>query len=104
MRQRTAPASPDHPLGYGKAIYFWCFLVAVMLFSVGGLFSIYEGVHKLQASEPLQTPGCAVGMLVFGIVAEASRCWGCLHEVAQGARRPSLWQLVPPQRARASCW
>ena len=40
---KKAP-SPDHPLGYGRAIYFWSFIVALMLFSMGGLFSIYEGI------------------------------------------------------------
>ena len=51
MRQAKRPASPDYPLGYGKAIYFWSFLVALMLFSVGGMFSLYEGIHKLQHPE-----------------------------------------------------
>src|SRR5262252_6806167 len=44
-RAEKAP-TPQHPLGYGKASYFWSFIVALMLFSMGGLFSIYEGVHK----------------------------------------------------------
>src|SRR5690606_30060879 len=48
MRQATAPASPEYPLGHGRAVYFWSFLVAVMLFTVGGMFSLYEGMHKLQ--------------------------------------------------------
>jgi len=47
LRSAKAPPSPDHPLGQGKAIYFWSFLVALLLFSVGGAFSIYEGIHKL---------------------------------------------------------
>ena len=53
MKQAKRPSSPDYPLGYGKAIYFWSFLVAVMLFSVGGMFSLYEGIHKLSHPEPL---------------------------------------------------
>jgi divalent metal cation (Fe/Co/Zn/Cd) transporter len=57
-----APSSPDHPLGYGKAIYFWSFLVAVMLFSVGGMFSLYEGIHKLMHPEPLGQWWWAVGV------------------------------------------
>jgi divalent metal cation (Fe/Co/Zn/Cd) transporter len=42
MRQAKQPASPDHPLGRGKEIYFWSFLVAIMLFTVGGMYSLYE--------------------------------------------------------------
>ena len=53
MRSAKAPATPEHPLGQGKAIYFWSFLVALMLFSVGGAFSLYVGVHKLGHPEPL---------------------------------------------------
>ncbi len=44
---------PEHPLGYGKAIFFWSFMVALILFSMGGLFSIYEGIHKLSSHEGL---------------------------------------------------
>ena len=55
LKQSRSPPSADYPLGYGKAIYFWSFLVAVILFSVGGMFSLYEGIHKLQHPEPHQT-------------------------------------------------
>src|SRR5690349_876828 len=48
MRQAREPATQENPLGHGKAVYFWSFVVALMLFSLGGLFSLYEGVHKLQ--------------------------------------------------------
>src|SRR3569623_817085 len=61
MRQARKPASPEYPLGHGKAIYFWSFLVAVMLFSVGGLFSVYEGWHKLHEPTPIQNPWIAIG-------------------------------------------
>ena len=70
LKRAKAPPSPDFPLGFGKAIYFWSFLVALMLFSVGGMFSIYEGMHKLQHPEPLKWAWLAVGVLTFGIIAE----------------------------------
>jgi len=53
LRSAKKAPSLDHPLGYGKSIYFWSFIVAIMLFSMGGLFSIYEGVHKLDSTESL---------------------------------------------------
>jgi len=81
MKQAKRPATPDYPLGYGKAIFFWSFLVALMLLSVGGLFSLYEGWHKLQHPEPLKMPWLAVGVLVFGIVAESLSMRACLLEV-----------------------
>ena len=71
IRRAKKPPSPDYPLGYGKEIYFWSFLVALMLFSVGGMFSLYEGIHKIQHPEPIKHWWWAAGVLTFGIVAEA---------------------------------
>lgn len=81
LRQTSKTPTDDHPLGFGKSIYFWSFLVAVILFSVGGMFSIYEGVHKLLHPEPLSYPWVAIGVLVFAIVAESISMWGCMREV-----------------------
>src|SRR5947207_15972289 len=60
MKEARRAPTADHPLGFGKAIYFWSFIVALMLFSMGGLFSIYEGVHKLHQPEPMQHAWVAV--------------------------------------------
>jgi cation diffusion facilitator family transporter len=90
MRQAQTPPSPDYPLGYGKAIYFWSFLVAVMLFSVGGMFSVYEGIHKLQHPEPLKQWWWAVGVLVVSIIAESVSMRACLVEVAKARGSRSL--------------
>ncbi|NIP16778.1 MAG: cation diffusion facilitator family transporter, partial [Xanthomonadales bacterium] len=81
LKQSKRPPSVDYPLGYGKSIYFWSFLVAMVLFSLGGLFSLYEGWHKLQHPEDLTSPMVAVGVLLFGIVVEGISLWGCLREV-----------------------
>ncbi|HEY6940968.1 cation diffusion facilitator family transporter [Dokdonella sp.] len=83
--------SPDYPLGHGKAIYFWSFLVALLLFTVGGAFSIYEGLHKLHEPEPLRWPWLAIGVLAFGIVAESFSMWGCMREVNKARGDHSLW-------------
>ena len=99
MRQAKRPASSEYPLGWGRALYFWSFLVAILLFSVGGMFSVYEGVHKLTNPEPLKWPWLALGVLVFGIVAESISMRGCLVEVnkARGAR--SLWRWFRETRS-----
>jgi cation diffusion facilitator family transporter len=89
---RHAPTA-EHPLGFGKAIYFWSFIVALMLFSMGGLFSIYEGVHKLHSVEPVKYAWVAVGILGFGVAAEGLSLWGCLREInKERASGQSLWQ------------
>ena len=93
LRQARMDPTPEYPLGYGKAIYFWSFLVAVMLFSVGGMFSVYEGIHKLQHPEALKQWWWAVGVLVIGIVAESVSMRACLAEVAKarGSRSLARW-------------
>ncbi len=98
LKQAKRPPSPDYPLGYGKAIYFWSFLVAVMLFTVGGMFSLYEGIHKLQHPEPLKQWWWAAGVLVFGIVAEGISMRACLQEVAKARGQRSLWQWFRESR------
>jgi cation diffusion facilitator family transporter len=98
LRQADRPPSPDHPLGHGKAVYFWSFLVAVMLFTVGGMFSLYEGVHKLQHPEPLTKWGWAVGILVFSLVAEGISTRAALREAAEERRGRSMWRWFRESR------
>jgi cation diffusion facilitator family transporter len=81
MKRARRPATPDYPLGYGKTVYFWSFVVAIMLFSVGGLFSIYEGLHKLDSTEAIKAPWVAVVVLVVSIFIEAGSMYGCMVEV-----------------------
>jgi len=92
IKHAKRPPSPDYPLGFGKAIYFWSFIVALILFSMGGLFSIYEGIHKLHRPESLNYPYVAVGVLLFSIIAESVSMWGCLREVNKERLGRSLRQ------------
>jgi cation diffusion facilitator family transporter len=98
LKEAKRSASPDHPLGYGRAIYFWSFIVALMLFSMGGLFSIYEGVHKLHATEPIQYAWVAIGILAFGVAAESVSLWGALREINKERGAQSLWQWFRTSR------
>jgi len=98
LREGGRRPSAEHPLGYGKAIYFWSFIVALMLFSMGGLFSIYEGIHKLQATEPVENAWVAIGILAFGIAAESVSLWGCLREVNKDRGRQGLWRWFRSSR------
>jgi cation diffusion facilitator family transporter len=99
MRQAQRPASDDYPLGWGRALYFWSFLVAMLLFSVGGMFSVYEGIHKLTAPEPLKWPWLALGVLAFGIVAESISMRGCMHEVNKVRNGQNLWRWFRETRS-----
>lgn len=93
LRGAKRPPNEEHPLGYGKTIYFWSFIVALILFSMGGMFSVYEGIHKLKHPVPLSGPWIAIGVLIFSIVAEGISLWGCLREVnkIRGDRTLFTW-------------
>ena len=98
MKQAKRPPSADYPLGWGKAVFFWSFIVAIVLFSLGGMFSLYEGWHKLMHPEPLSYPWVAVGILVFGLVAEAISMRACLQEVNKVRGQRTVWRWFRESR------
>ncbi|MFD7342425.1 cation diffusion facilitator family transporter [Streptomyces violascens] len=63
-------ATPQHPFGYGRERYIYAFLVSIVLFSVGGMFAVYEGYEKIQHPHAIEAWYWPVGVLVFAIVAE----------------------------------
>ncbi len=65
VKQARRKPDAEHPLGYGRAVYFWSFLVALMLFCGGGVFSIYEGLHKIENPEPVERVWLGV-VILFG--------------------------------------
>ncbi len=84
--------SPDHPLGHGKAIFFWSFVVALILFSMGGLFSIYEGIHKLNSTDEISSPYIAIGVLLVSMIMEGASLWGCISQINKIKGKQSLWR------------
>jgi cation diffusion facilitator family transporter len=98
MKRAKRPPTPDYPLGYGKEVYFWSFLVALMLFSVGGAFSVYEGLHKMQHPAPLERPVIAIGVLAFSLALEWWSLRACLQEVDRTRGTQSLWRWFRDSR------
>ena len=98
MKQSRKAPTLDYPLGYGKAIYFWSFLVALMLFAVGGVYSLFEGWHKLAQPEPIRHWYWAVGVLTFGVIAESISMRACLQEIAKIRGERNLWQWFRESR------
>jgi cation diffusion facilitator family transporter len=98
MRLAKRPPTPDYPLGYGKEVYFWSFLVALMLFSVGGAFSVYEGIHKIFHPEPVDRPVIGVAVLAFSLVLEWWSLRACLQEVDKTRGEQSLWRWFRDSR------
>jgi cation diffusion facilitator family transporter len=63
-------ATEEHPFGYGRERYIYGFLVAVVLFSLGGLFAVYEGYEKIKSPHPLENVAWPLGVLAFAVIAE----------------------------------
>jgi cation diffusion facilitator family transporter len=70
---RQATQAPDelHQFGHGRVRYFWAFVVSVVLFSLGGLFSVYEGYHKIHDPHEIDSPAVAIGILAVAFVLES---------------------------------
>jgi len=81
VRQSKKPPDATHPLGYGRAVYFWSFLVALMLFLGGGVFSIYEGIHKIREPEPVERVWLGVGILAVSLVLEGGATLSNIREL-----------------------
>ncbi|MFC5428963.1 cation diffusion facilitator family transporter [Paraburkholderia denitrificans] len=92
LRQSRKPPSPLHPMGSGRAINFYSLLVALLLFFVGGAFSVYEGIHRLIAREPLQHAYVAIAVLGISVVLETLSLIGALRAIRAGAPTKSLWR------------
>lgn len=73
-------ATSEHPFGYGRSRYVYAFIVSIVLFSLGGVFALYEGWHKLTNREPLSNPVWAFAVLGVAIVLEALSLRAAVHE------------------------
>lgn len=80
LKKAARPPDARHPLGYGKAVYFWSFMVAILLFSMGGIVSLYEGVHKWMHPEPLHDAWIALIVICISILLEGGSLLGALRE------------------------
>ena len=86
LRQARRPADQAHPLGHGRNVYFWSFIVALLLFSAGGMFSIYEGIHKLHRPEPVERVWLGFAILAFSLVLEGGSLLSNIRELRRRAK------------------
>lgn len=98
LKHAKTPPNQKYPLGYGKAIYFWSFIVAIMIFSIGGLFSIYDGYHKLHSTKGLELPYIAVGVLIFSMISEGTALFGTSREVKKDLHGKTFWNWFKTTR------
>ena len=101
LSQAKKPPSVRHPLGQGRVIYFWSFIVALMLFSMGGLLSSYEGVDRLIAPVQLASPGIAIAILLFAAIAEGISLRAAVHEINKVRGERSYWTWFKESRQSA---
>ncbi len=93
-RARKA-ADTDHPFGYGRERYFWAFVVALVLFSMGGLFALYEGISKIRDPHEVENLGVAIGILVFAIILESISLRTAYREALHHkAKDVSWWKWI----------
>ena len=94
VKQSRRSPNDKHPLGYGRAVYFWSFMVAMLLFSVGGMFSIYEGIHKYNNPEPVNNIKWGIGVLVFSLILETYATYSNVVELNIRKGSASFWQYL----------
>ncbi|MDH4262347.1 MAG: cation diffusion facilitator family transporter [Spirochaetia bacterium] len=99
MKNSQKPPTKDHPFGFGKSIYFWSFIVAMMLFSLGGIFSAYEGVKKVQSPEEISNPVIALIILGVSIVLESFSLAGAMKEIKIIRLGKSLGEWIKTTRS-----
>ena len=92
-RARRRP-TPEHPFGYGRERYFWAFVVALMLFSLGGLFAVYEGIDKLLHPHQLESVAIALAVLSVAIVLESLSFRTAFVEAAAVKGEESWWSFI----------
>jgi len=90
--QRKATAA--HPFGFGRDRYFYSFIVALMLFSLGSVFALYEGIHKISHPEDLTSPLVAVGILVVAIGLESYSFYTAIQESKKIKGDAGWWAFI----------
>jgi cation diffusion facilitator family transporter len=93
-RRAGRAADREHPFGYGRERYFWSFIVALVLFTLGGLFALFEGEEKLRNPHELESPAIAIGILAVAFVLEAISFRTAAREAAKVRGEDSWWQFI----------
>ncbi len=90
-RRARRRATPTHQFGFGRERYFWAFVVALVIFSVGSLFAVFEGIDKLRHPEPIESPEWAIGVLLVAMVLEGLSLRTAARESRRSMRKGMSW-------------
>lgn len=99
QKQAKRSANSLHPFGFGRSRYFYSFVVALVLFTLGSVFAIYEGVHKIRHPEALTSPAVAIGILVVAIALEGYSFRTAVHESRPLKGKAGWWQFIRTSRS-----
>ena len=92
-------ATPQHPFGYGRERYFWAFVVSLILFTLGGLFAVYEGVKKLgEGGHAIENVEWAIAILLLGMLLEGYSFRTAVKESVPLKGRSSWWEFIRHSR------
>ena len=94
LKRANKPADARHPFGYGKEIYFWAFIVALLIFAIGAMVSLYEGYHKLSHPEPMTDAYINYIVLGVAMVFEAFAWWIAFKEFRAYKGSLSYWRAI----------
>lgn len=94
IRQARKPADEKHPFGYGRAVYFWSFMVALLLFLGGGAFSIYEGIHKVLHPEAVENVWVGLGILGVSLLLEGGATLSNIKELNKRRGKKPFMQYL----------
>jgi len=94
LKRAARPADARHPFGHGIEIYFWAFVVAMLIFALGGAVSIYEGIHKLADPQPMEDAWVAFATLAVSIVIEALSFRVAYRELRSVYPNISPWKAI----------
>lgn len=98
-RRGKRPADSAHPFGYGPERYFWSFVVALVLFSMGGLFALYEGIQKLGHPHKIESAGIAFGILGVAVALETFSLRTAVNEANHVRQGRSWWNFIRTAKA-----
>ncbi|MEH2458133.1 cation diffusion facilitator family transporter [Nostoc sp.] len=94
IRRSQKPADASHPFGYGQELYFWTFIVALLVFAIGGGMSIYQGIIHLINPSPLEDPKWNYIVLAIAILLEGFSWIVALREFLPTKGKQNFWQAI----------
>jgi len=94
QRKAKRPADEAHPFGYGRELYFWAFVVAILIFAIGAGVSIYEGWRHIRSPEPLASPTIAYVVLALSFALEGTSWTIAVREFAKAKGDTGWWTAI----------